>query len=157
MMVSVADSPKIGAQKYNYAHNPSGSAYAEPPPFTQGRLDTSLYAALSFSLCSSPYSGDPSGADAPAPLEGAPRRGKDLYLAAYIPYHRQLPETPSGAPGSGVCRIFFVSGSPARWSCPVGTGGCLVLSLFFFDMLFPPDFVFFFGWGGTAQRPSPTG
>ena len=67
------------------------------------------------------------------------------------PCHRQLPETPSGAPGSGVCRIFFVSGSPARWSCPVGTGGCLVLSLFFFDMLFPPEFVFFFGWGAPAR------
>ena len=59
-MVSVADSPKIGAQKYNYAHNPSGSAYAEPPPFTQGRQVPNLYCALSFLLCSSRYSGDPS-------------------------------------------------------------------------------------------------
>lgn len=57
------------------------------------------------------------------------------------PCHRQLPETPSGAPGSGVCRIFFVSGSPARWSCPVGTAAawsypcssstcCFLLNLF---------------------------
>ena len=110
-MVSVADSPKIGAQKYNYAHNPSGSAHAEPPPFTQGRQEFNLCPALSFPLCSSLPSGAPFGADAPLPLEGAALRGKDLGLAHSNAPHLLAPllgkladvSPTEGAPGLGKC------------------------------------------------------
>ena len=53
---------------YNHAHNPSGSAHAEPPPFTsprglasrrKWRQELKLYSALSFVPCSYRYSGDP--------------------------------------------------------------------------------------------------
>ena len=33
-----ADLPKTGVCMHIHAHNPSGSAHADPPPFTQGRL-----------------------------------------------------------------------------------------------------------------------
>lgn len=38
--------------------NPSGSANADPPPFTQGRQRANLYSALSFLLCLFLLSGD---------------------------------------------------------------------------------------------------
>ena len=62
-------------------HNPSGSAHADPPPFTsprglasrrKWRQGTSLYCALSFSLCSSLNSGDPSVS---LTADSSPKRG----------------------------------------------------------------------------------
>ena len=62
-------------------HNPSGSAHADPPPFTsprglasrrKWRQGTSLYCALSFSPCSSLYSGDPSVS---LTADSSPKRG----------------------------------------------------------------------------------
>ena len=45
--------PRLGKNVSYGGGNPSGSARAEPPPFTQGRQELSLYTILSLPLCSS--------------------------------------------------------------------------------------------------------
>ena len=49
-----------------------------------GEEEPDLYCVLSFADCSCLYSGDPFGADAPLPLEGAALRGETSSLAPLL-------------------------------------------------------------------------
>ena len=91
-------------------HNPSGSAHADPPPFTHGRQGLFLYYALSFVPYSCHNSGDPSVSLAADSVSLRLGHGAALTCYQHVIHYRAAASLPKR--GAKVCpAVHFTRGT----------------------------------------------